>query len=447
MIKINKKKFQIAAPFLLIFIMMIVLHFIAVPGLNDDKWFASILNDKSLQEYWIWRYNTWSSRLIIETILIFFTKYSFFLWRIADSMVIVLLVYSISRIFLEKSNYKYDIWILIGLILLYPFYQMSSAGWVATTLNYLWPLSFGLFSFIPIKKQLNNEKMSIIEKIFYALALVFACNTEQMGAIIFGFYLIYSIYLIKNKQYTKENFAYILFCMLLSIVSLFYILTCPGNENRFIAELHWLPEFTAYSFWDKILAGFISTTSYFFYKFRLLYFLLCCLLSVCSFIKYKEIPKRIFGSFPLSIYTICTVGKKILLVFFPSFASNDPATYIFQVPSFTSFSLKIFCIINLVICVLLLLELFFIFDKEKAIGLSLILMAGGASRIIMGFSPTLYASEYRTYIYLYFSIIIICLLLLDFILDNTSKIRKKYISVFFFSLGMVAYLFTIYNIV
>ena len=35
---------------------------------------------------------------------------------------------------------------ILWLILLYPVDRMAGAGWAATTVNYVWPLSLGLFS-------------------------------------------------------------------------------------------------------------------------------------------------------------------------------------------------------------------------------------------------------------------------------------------------------------
>ena len=57
---------------------------------------------------------------------------------------------------------------------------------------------------------------------------------------------------------------------------------------------------------------------------------------------------------------------------------------------------------------------------------NIIFLAGFASRMIMAFSPTLYASSTRTFIFMYFSIIICGTFIFKEILNNmeTVKISK-----------------------
>mgnify|MGYP000054941087 FL=1 len=43
---------------------------------------------------------------------------------------------------------------------------LNSAGWIATTVNYMWPLSFGIMGLYPLRKFLEHEKINGFEMNF-----------------------------------------------------------------------------------------------------------------------------------------------------------------------------------------------------------------------------------------------------------------------------------------
>lgn len=90
-------------PYLVFFGLILIRHCFIDANFGDDLWFSTVLNDKTLGTYLHWRYTTWSSRLIVEMILIFFAEKNIWLWRIADSLVFLLLMYSLSEVFIEKG--------------------------------------------------------------------------------------------------------------------------------------------------------------------------------------------------------------------------------------------------------------------------------------------------------------------------------------------------------
>jgi hypothetical protein len=71
------------------------------------------------------------------------------------------------------------------------------------------------------------------------------------------------------------------------------------------------------------------------------------------------------------------------------------------------------------------------FDKpERKIAL-FILATGFISRVLMGFSPTVYASSYRTFLYMYFSIIICLIILMN---KQLPQLMEKKIFVYLFAI-------------
>ena len=212
-------------PFVVLTLGMLIFHSTIKLGWGDDHDYTMVLNKGNLNviPFIIHRYYNWSSRLIIESFLIILVHFQW-LWRILDTAVMVIISVSISKL-IPSSDIRKSNWIIAGLVFIYPISHMNSAGWIATTMNYSWPLAFGLFSMIPIKKILFDEKIKSFEYILYILAILFALNQEQMCAIVLSVYLVFTVYLVLKR---RPN-LFMIIQSLLSIASIIFILTCPGN--------------------------------------------------------------------------------------------------------------------------------------------------------------------------------------------------------------------------
>ena len=92
---------------LLFFVIILIMHMFYNFSNDDVNYFNSILDNKDIMDFVIERYNNWSSRVIIESLLVIVSR-NIYLWRVLDSLVIVLLVYSINKLFYKKIvKYKY----------------------------------------------------------------------------------------------------------------------------------------------------------------------------------------------------------------------------------------------------------------------------------------------------------------------------------------------------
>lgn len=126
-------------PFVIYTIILIVIHmFISKSG--DDTYFSTICNDMNLFDVINMRYSTWSSRVIIETILIILSYLPIIIWKILNIGMFLLLGYSISKIFIKQNKRKMN-YILVILLLMIPLFALKCAGWMATMNNYLWVVS------------------------------------------------------------------------------------------------------------------------------------------------------------------------------------------------------------------------------------------------------------------------------------------------------------------
>ncbi|MFR9058248.1 DUF6056 family protein [Eubacterium callanderi] len=437
-LELNKKnRILEMAPFLFLFLAMLFLHSLTRGLQGDDLWFSNILNDQSIFEYWNWRYETWSSRLIIETVLIYLSMSKHWIWCLLDSLMFILLAYSISELFVSEDKKLYGNWIVVSLILCYPFVQLSSAGWLATTLNYLWPLSLGMFAFIPLKRTLCHEKVPASLGLLSIFAIFYAGNTEQMGAIIVCVYGIFFLYLL----YIKEMKSVVVINLMVSLSGLLFVITCPGNKVRSVSEMHWFEGYENLGIMGKLKYGFLSSTVHFFENTNIMFFLFTVLLLVCIWMKYQDKMHRAIGALPLLLKTIILTGTKIMLAYFPDLGIYHSEQDLSQIVSFSGLVSFLYICVNAFMIVLIIVCIYFVFGKSKETGISLlILTAGLTSRVIMGFSPTVFASGLRTFIYLYFSLLIVILFLVENIFSNLNDSNCKVIICLFLYVGIIQFL-------
>ena len=245
-------------PFLIFIVLIVILH-IFIQKENDDLYFSTVCENVGLFDYLGQRYNTWTSRIIIEGILVTFCSFlPIEIWKIANIGMFILLIYSISKLFVTENKQKLN-WILVISLALVPITILKEAGWVATMNNYLWVAATGLYAMIPIKKLLNNEKISVIQGITFVISIIYASNQEQMAGILFLVYTFFLIYIIKNKK--QKPILFIMYAII--IISLIFILTCPGNANRKIQEEEtWYPEYSETSLFIKLAEGLTTMMHY-----------------------------------------------------------------------------------------------------------------------------------------------------------------------------------------
>ena len=109
------------------------------------------------------RYMQWSSRVVIEFVMYIMTVLPVIIWKILDILCIFVLYKILSKYVKNK--------ILLGLcICSYPFMHLGSAGWIATTTNYLWPFTAGLLAFYMLDKYFFDK---IILYVIYFISCIY----------------------------------------------------------------------------------------------------------------------------------------------------------------------------------------------------------------------------------------------------------------------------------
>ena len=409
-----------------LFILELILTIFITPNKYDDKDFLEHVTGTTIISYIGPRYFNWSSRFIIEYTLCAVLKISKYLWILLEALMVTLAGYSISKIFV-KDNKKENNSMLLFMILLYPLNVMNSAGWAATTINYMWPLATCLYALVPIKKIWDKEKIKLWEYPLFILSLIYAGNQEQTASILLGCYLLFTIIMIiKNK----EIHWFMLFQTLLIIASIIFILTCPGNYVRKGLETNLnFKDFEMLTLLDKIEIGFTSTFGIIIKNGNLVFTALCIIIAVYIFLNFKSKLYRTVSVIPLITMCLLCFTRNITNNIFPFMGALRTLVIEEKMMLTAANSNNLINVIPIILAFVnfgsIVFSLLVIFKKLKNNMALLIFLIGFASRFIMAFSPTVFVSGERTMIFFEFSMIIVSLLIWQELLKGNDKVDKK----------------------
>lgn len=408
--EISKKIYKSDRFSFFIFIIIVSFLHIFMKKINDDLFFSTVCNQTSLSNYLFIRYQSWTSRLVIEGFLVIFCEFlPMFIWKIVNIGMIYLLLYTISKLFIYKDKRKENLLLCISLICI-PNMILREAGWMATMNNYLWVATTGLYSMLSLYKIINNEKISKLQNFTFIISTIYAANQEQMAGILFLIYSFFLVYIIKEKKLKAIFFIN----YLIIILSLFFIVTCPGNTIRSEQEKNtWYPEYSNLSLISKLEQGITSMMDYVIEDGRILFLALLILVPYIIWKNYNKICIKLLGLSPL----IITLGYKELIKTLNYFEKIE----FMQSDLFITFK----CISYILILILLGISIYLIFNNKKDNYIKrfmpiFIYFTGFISRFIIAFSPTIYASGERTSYFWYISFCILIII----IIQNKEKIKE-----------------------
>lgn len=392
-------------------------------GWGDDAWFADAVKNiefESVVSFLINRYQEWSSRTFIEFLLLFFVHHRN-LWRIFNVFVNIIGAVSISYLTGYIKSRKLNLLVCMFFFLI-PQYIYCNTGWIATTLNYSWPLYIGLFSLCLVKKISSEGKLRWYEYLLLILSSAFASNHEQMCitlSLLYSSFFVY--YLYKNKKIKIS----LLIPLAVNISLLAYELVCLGNKVRYSESIvSFFTDFDSVSLCRKLELGFSSTLHEVTIKTNLIFFIFALLIFLCVISKDKKPINRFISGIPLIAFITFNFlvnlfprefeGFEILKNSMTKYGSgitlNNPRSMLLDV----FFVTLIFAVVY---------STFLCFENRFRIFISLeILLTGFISRMVMSFSPSIWMSSERTFLFFYIAIIIVSILLYGEI--NSEKIKK-----------------------
>ena len=387
-------------PFLFLISCLILIHW-HVGMSNDDLLFAK----QSLSlDFFKQRYGGWSSRLITESILVMFMHMPFVFWKIINCIMICSCIKGLACLFWNDEKKLINNFLVILLCFLYPIQELNNDGWGATTINYLWPMVFCLPSFIADKKVIEKRKLGKKFQIFSIITLIIGTDVEFAWT--FSFIMTVMTFLLVRKQ--KDVLLYY-FCKFFILIAAFLkIILCPGNSVRFFSEVSsWFPDFLTLSIFDKIYLGTVSTASYLLSRSNLIFGVIVI---IFLYLSIKTVKSHFFKGYVamLLLLKIVSINAENQNNIWSIFHGGARITIMnaTSLANYLSFILSGLVLIGVIVLILVLYG-----RCRKTYYLLSWYLAGLGARMIMIFSPTLYASSFRTFLPLDISLIGIAIVL------------------------------------
>ena len=386
------------------------LFFMKVGG-GDDGYFTTCLDNKTLSEFLVKRWNSWSSRLVIETVVVLILKQSLWLWKILDILCSVLVAYLLFGILFHKKEAGKAALFCGLLFILYDFREMDSAGYMTTTIFYWWVLAAAMIAFLPVYFHYNEEP---VKPWMYALAIpcgIFAANQEQV-AIIFVCTAVYMLGVYLWEKRKIPGYLYVL--LVIGLISLAVVFLCPGNEVRKNSNIDfWFPEFANFNIIQKGLLGWYGLLRTLFEDMNWLFVGFSAILFVTAFKVCKKWYEKLIAAFPFlanlalgaclvisNFYDAGPVNKVV-----HAFDFDQPIVYYHgSLP----LKLQLLVLAYTFVCFCVIYTMYCLWGRTRKFShLLAVLLIGAASKVSMGMSPTVWASAERTSIFLLFGFIII----------------------------------------
>ena len=210
--KLNKSvrsslKDSLFVPYFLLFMLYLGMHLLCTANYNDDLVFSQISVSDILGRLQ-WNYHNWSTRLVIEFVYYHLYHLPIAVWYVLDSAVMVLMAYSIMRLFAGTKDQR-AAYISCVLVLLYPMIHMANTGWISTSANYTWPMALGLYGMTYLRRVYDGTRIRWWQYLLYIPAFIYAGNAEQTVCLLLVFYILTAAYL----TVSKNGFDFLISCI------------------------------------------------------------------------------------------------------------------------------------------------------------------------------------------------------------------------------------------
>ncbi len=397
-------------------------------GGGDDYYFMTCLKDTGFPEFLAGRWKKWSSRIVIEGVLVLVLQCPIYVWRVLDILVSALIAALCAAfVFRRKEATAGTVLLLFGFLLSYDFREMSSAGFMTTTINYWWALAAAMLAALPLcwgTDATGKEKKAL--SVIGVPAAVFATNHEQICIL----FLCACIFLlVKGYVLRQKGNWYVFFLLALSLISVVSILICPGNLVRKLSNIeYWFPGYAGFHLLQKILLGWYSLLLTLYKDVNWTYFLFTAVLFLAVLFQKRKALQVVTAGIPLAsnlgLLGITVVSKfrevHVFRQILHVFDFDQPIVY-YQgaLPG----KIRLLLLFYTLCCLCVVLSFFFLWGKtETSADMLALLIIAAVSKVSMGLSPTVWASSERTSIFLNFGFIFLGMFCAqDFLQDRLTR--------------------------
>lgn len=417
--------------------------------MHTDYW-DDLRNANTLAEYnynivkfAIQAYYSWTSRILIQSVLIFFSGVPNFIWKIVDVFMILLLYHFMLRVaemITGKSNRKYKAWCFM-FFLCFPYSLMATAGWIATTITYTWTFAAYFYCLDLLLKSTKGEKCTLVQYVLYGFSVFWAGNFNVTSI---SLLLLFSgIYLVFNRN--KASTVLYIEGMILTVINFILFIAAPGNRNRNMrdAEFHNTADLMELSLFGKIRMGINSTFYHFVSVPNVILFTTCFVIMVCVWRKSKKLLQRGIALIPIGLDIIWTCYMFVAYIL-----RNRVLTYTYPDGSFHSCPkaeqyLAMLSAIIMVGSICYLLAFLTDFGQKSFVLISMILVFALLPEVALGFTTTVITSSIRMSTFLYMA-----LMLCDYVIvEHCELLKIKFGKAAMYTLGSIGMMLNVMQVI
>lgn len=368
------------------------------------------------------KYNVWSSRVLINPPIWFITKMPVFVWGGLTIGIMVFVLWGINYLFFEHKDTKFYYAVMM-LTLTIPLSVVTDVGWIITTMTYVWPLGASVFGCISIKKCFAGKNINWYEALLFIFMTIYAANKEELCVLLCFVYTYFVIVGLKDRCLSKT----VIIQMLAVWVNLILHGISPNNAFRY-EEMSAVQDTLA----DKLEIGITATAKRLLVDYDYTFLVFLIMLSVFIFILSKGIFRRAVTILPIAVWVISALyglylsgGLFDVNVFRTSkfyyglSISRGKYKYVFN-------WVVLGAIIILGIIIITTLKQL-TRDLKNEILLYIMLFGALAGRTTVGFANHGWGLFPRTYIYLYYVLIIIVMSIVEQKFDFNRKERSEHL--------------------
>ena len=224
---------------------------------GDDNWFLAtyILNfDENLINFLRFRYDSWSTRLLLEAYTLFLLKHPI-LYRLSMAVWVVAVVTGLRRLVGQNRNDKV-LWAMCACVALIPMDLNLRAGYVCTTVNYVFTLGCILWAVVPVVERIRGNKPPVWQEVLSLLLMILGCNMEYYCPPALILCAVLAVWLAVKK---KNPWLPIVLTAI-AAVSLWYALAAPASTvSAYDSGAQHFPGYENLSTLEKLQAAFVST--------------------------------------------------------------------------------------------------------------------------------------------------------------------------------------------
>lgn len=404
---------------------------------TDDSIFQKLVTQYPTVFDWVSeRYATWSGRIFSEGFVYIFNIIPLFIYKIVSILMYLLFIFSFYmyyRLFSVKRSREKDI-LMLACAALMPYLLSISVFapgvlWVTGSMNYFWIATIGSIGLYPTIKLVVNRADVSWKKITFGilLSMVAITSQEQVGAVMVGLSLIFLVHILndfrrKNSVYQVSGLWKILVTCIGYLTAFIISIRAPGNALRLKSEInYWQPDFNSVPLMHRIeydyrwvLEAFVNHSG-----FILIGIWLAMLFLIIR--KKRHDFVDLLTTFVIGAATIILLAKGHKSV---GYWTTFYAQWNTPLPSKSLY--LILGVWGIVIFVTILMPIVVYRRQIKGYMVSLLLSAALASTALMCFSPTMYASGWRTLYVPSFILCIVLYILIESVFDTLGK-SKIYI--------------------